>query len=337
MADRSWLVTKRKRNRDIRDFIVVHGKIIKPCLCPASPSPASSYKEIPENKKRQVPLPQLERRNERESKISASLFSKGVRKKTPLTEIRQDNLTVMREGNGHPSTSPAGTHHQKTCPALERSADLSVRSIITPNTACHQKTCPALERSAGKENTDLSVRSIITPNTACHQKTCPALERSAGKENTDLSVRSIIPNTAWKGKRSAVRQPLTNVPSSSSGCDGECTPEGKSTQSFPPITMATIPPAVQFSSNTTFASNLTPITVADTSTHHPIQSHTGRDKDTVDARTLLPRDVHTHTPTSHLFDHSLSLSLPDSPQTPSLTLSWDTERLLAELSNCERL
>ena len=306
MADRSWLVTKRKRNRDIRDFIVVHGKIIKPCLCPASPSPASSYKEIPENKKRQVPLPQLERRNERESKISASLFSKGVRKKTPLTEIRQDNLTVMREGNGHPSISPAGTHHQKTCPALERSADLSVRSIITPNTACHQKTCPALERSAGKEN-------------------------------TDLSVRSIIPNTAWKGKRSAVRQPLTNVPSSSSGCDGECTPEGKPTQSFPPITMATIPPAVQFSSNTTFASNLTPITVADTSTHHPIQSHTGRDKDTVDARTLLPRDVHTHTPTSHLFDHSLSLSLPDSPQTPSLTLSWDTERLLAELSNCERL
>ena len=279
MADKKWLVTKRKRNRDIRDFIVVHGKIIKPSLHPASPSLAAPCKE---KNRRQVALPQLrdrcfrqERRNERESKISAALFSKGVRKKAPLIEEREDLV-----GRGSEELSSTLTNCLKT------------------------------------------------------SQHSPVVERSAGEENADIRPKSVIPNTAWKGKRS-VRLPLSSV-QSSSGCNGECPPKGDSNSSFPPITTATISPAVLHPPDMRLGSSHRLLTVADTPTHHPSRPHSGGHEDGLNTKTLPPHDaLYTCTPSCSLFD--LSLSLPESLQTPNLTSSWDTERLLAELSSCEKL
>ena len=68
-----WLQRRRKRNRDLRDFVAVHGKISKP----ARTSPPQQAAR----KKRQAPLLALKDRRRQNIKAPASAFSTGVRTK----------------------------------------------------------------------------------------------------------------------------------------------------------------------------------------------------------------------------------------------------------------
>ena len=82
-----WLQRRRKRNRDLRDFVAVHGKISKP----ARTSPPQQAAR----KKRQAPLLTLKDRRRQNIKAPASAFSTGVRTKAPPREIDDSSSTSL--------------------------------------------------------------------------------------------------------------------------------------------------------------------------------------------------------------------------------------------------
>ena len=91
---KKWLASKRKRDRDIRDFIPVHGKVIK-----ASPphtlqrsNNSSGERGSSTKMTRQIYLSQRQERHREPNRIPASVFSKGVRRKAPLKESQVSTL-----------------------------------------------------------------------------------------------------------------------------------------------------------------------------------------------------------------------------------------------------
>ena len=98
---KKWLASKRKRDRDIRDFIPVHGKVIKTSppytLQPPSRENSTGAVERGSSKTRQISLSQLQERRRQPNypnRIPASVFSKGVRRKAPLKEKQVSQTTA---------------------------------------------------------------------------------------------------------------------------------------------------------------------------------------------------------------------------------------------------
>ena len=105
-----WLGARRKRTRDIRDFIVVHGKIVNHYQseernekAPHGSNSVTAPIQTGE-KGRQTTFPKLlstwsrkEREKKRDSKAPASRFSKGVRKKTPVLVLKDGEREGRKE------------------------------------------------------------------------------------------------------------------------------------------------------------------------------------------------------------------------------------------------
>ena len=103
-----WLVTKKRHYKDIRDFVIVHGKILKPALQEnddfRNAPPSTNVERTGGERTKQATLPRLhcswsrdERERERELKAPASRFSKGVRKKGPTMVVQDDGRNKERE------------------------------------------------------------------------------------------------------------------------------------------------------------------------------------------------------------------------------------------------
>lgn len=154
-----WLVAKRKRNRDIRDFVAVHGKIVKPCvvrqvapLTHEHPSSCPYTRETETGKRRQVQLSQFpETSKEAVKKVPASLCSKGVRKKkAPLTEIRENSQSSHSPGTSVQLTGPVDS-------AGDENDEWRESSHNTCSTRADQRFVAAVDRDPGKENSSNTI------------------------------------------------------------------------------------------------------------------------------------------------------------------------------------
>lgn len=202
---------RRKQSRDIRDFIVVHGKKIKPSHAQVqsegqvSPPHASSRAEVERGKRkkrRQVPFPHSrcskeERKRERELKIPASCFSKGVRKKAVVIEDSISDVARRRQASDGVPT----THHEKTNPAME-------------------------EKSAGKENTHFSQTSVVK-STALREEGTTATRRALRLLPSSCPVREVQTSNYSPSTPSPITSaplitmettPLVLVPSDTENC-----------------------------------------------------------------------------------------------------------------------
>lgn len=264
-----WLASRKKRNRDIRDFIAVNHKIIKPC--PAQQTRVSSTSRDLSKKTRQAPFPGLrssrckgEYRRQSEVKIPASCFSKGVRKKTSVIATQEDKVS-----NGVESRATAGGDTNTTYGGKKRLTNLDE-----------------------KENFHLSQTSTRT----CKEK-----------------------------RPAATRGPLRLLPSQSP--DRE---EGNPSTSTPlPITR--VPPiTMEISSPLLFSPD------PSTSQHPFMTEDELPPQEPCLCNILQPMARGITSPGGEPLSPSFSLS--ESLQIESLGhVSWDTERLLAELSSCEKL
>ena len=350
MAAPKWLVTKRKRNRDIRDFISVHGKLIKPQQAVSlSHERASSSESETEEKRRQAPLPQFqERRKEERMKIPASFCSKGVRKKAPLTERRENCVS----SDSTYTSIGSKTSTRLTGSVLEES-EWREFCTSTCSSRVEKRLLPAVER---KENAALDHHHSTPPGE--RRRVCAnarddvticlltrVLETPNPQRGGDDPVTSVTMTTA--SPSSYLRCSSTNlsedgrhdytqlIPSRSHDHQSEShdhQPESHEHQSR----------AHGHQSRSQDHQSIVHDNPSGSHDHqsrshdHHFISHDPGYK-TV-PRTPAPRtdlNPHAYSSSPLLFDASSS----ESPHldSPSLTLSWDTDALLAELASCERL
>lgn len=272
MAEKRWLASRKKRSRDIRDFVTVHGKIINPCQ-EQSETHLSTTSQDARKKMRQIPLHAS--RHKEEVKIPASCFSKGVRKKA----------SYIATGGGRSSN------------VVECRGTTSGGSIAT-------RGHTGLTKKEEKENFHLGQGSTITKNNL--------LKRPAAK-----------------------RDPLRLLRSQSPERELPCNPSTSTPFRTPPVTMEMTSSPLLFSPNTSIC------------TAQP--SHYSTTEESKQESCLYDRST-TPQPSDDIRAPSMgglreppslsnmSFSFSDSLQIDSLSrVSWDTERLLAELSSCEKL
>lgn len=289
MAEKRWLASRKKRSRDIRDFITVHGKIIKPC--PAQEQSGThvsttSQDQRKKTKTRQVPLHAS--RCKEEVKIPASCFSKGVRKKTSYIAAQNGRSSNMVESRGTASGEATAAHGGKT----------------------------GLTKKEEKENFHLGQGSTITKNNL--------LRRPVAKRDPLRLLPSQSPERELHEHRIVHES---------------CNHSTSTPFKPPPVTMEITSSPLLFSPNTS------------TCTSQPSHYSTIEDGLPPKQESRFPNRRTTLQPSDDIRAPSMggleppsfsninmSFSFSDSLQIDSLShVSWDTERLLAELSSCEKL
>ena len=308
MAQNEWLGARTgrrmKRSRDIRDFIVVHGKVVKPTRPGEHGSQplasANSAADVPQKKTRQATFPRLhstpscggERRWESELKVPASRFSKGVRKKKALAVLEADSVCSLTN-------------------VLETREDVGKRGDVGKEN---------VEARLSQSSTEREVDSMCTRCPLIlireNHNHFPPLQLCRGHQkepsNTEHESRRLITTTA--------------------------------VEKTPSIIMETTSPTVPLPAGTrtlTVSVDLRskPKEGRGTPNHQPHVA-TGSRLDPSEGNKMENRDVQSHS--SKLLDIDLSLPFTDTtdsslePGSQSMA-SWNTDDLLAELSSCERL
>lgn len=266
MAEKRWLASRKKRSRDIREFITVHGKVIKPC-------PGQEQSGTHVSTTRQV-RPYVIRYKE-EVKIPASCFSKGVRKKT-------------------------------SCIATRTSRDSNVIES--------KETAVAAARGGKTGLTNLEEKENTT-------------------QLATVTKRNLLKRPAAK------RDPLRVLPSGSPDRELPWSHSTSTPLMSPPVTMETTSSPLLFSppNTSTCASQLSLFSMTEDSL--PLKEGSCLSNK---CTTYQPSDDVSALSLGGLYEPSpfsnMSFSFSDSLQIDSLSHgSWDTERLLAELSSCEKL
>ena len=167
MAEGGWLASRRKRNRDIRDFIPVHGKILKPSRASSSLQLTSSRGE----RRRQARLTSTRERRRDENKAPASAFSTGVRRKAPLKEI-DGNLSVECPSAGIREMSSDGA--TKTRELSEKRRD-KTDDVTTEGREPRKEREDTVIEMSDDEGTDASKR----------------VKEESGKENDILLAKKV--------------------------------------------------------------------------------------------------------------------------------------------------
>ena len=290
---------RMKRSRDIRDFIVVHGKVVKPTRPGERGSQplasANSAADVPQKKTRQATFSRLhstarcggERRRESELKVPASRFSKGVRKKKALSVVELPeadsvcSLTNMLETREDVGKRGDMGKENVEARLSQSSTEVATRCPLSPIRENHNHF-PPLQLCRGHQkkpsNTEHESRRLITTTTVeetpsiIMETTYPTVPLPAGTRTLTVSVD------------------LCSKPK-----------EGRGTPNY----VAT-------------GSRLEP-TEGNKMESRDVQSHSYK---------LL--DLNLSLPFTDTTDSSLE------PGSQSLA-SWNTDDLLAELSSCEKL
>ena len=162
-----WLDSKRKRNRDIRDFIAVHGKIVKAPL----PTSHRHRPRLARERKEETATSPLSSscsasgETERREQDPASVFSKGVRRKAPLRESQVAN-TSENSSSSSSCSSEVGENTSTTVAervSTGKENDCVTASVKVPTTA----GCPL--RGAEREGT--------REKSSCHTAKACSLKR----------------------------------------------------------------------------------------------------------------------------------------------------------------
>ena len=311
-CEKKWLASRRKRNRDLRDFIPVHGKILKPSL-----TSLPAYRgERGGKRKQQVPLAKLQEEKRRNDKVPATAFSTGVRRKAPRSEVNDNNSsnsvdfssTATWEDNWH---SPVHREQSNQKPS-ERVRGNENRVTSSPRKKTVRKNALSLS-----SKTSPAVNPGFSPSILGTVPSTPSVfESPATRTTPSPSLLTTVPHTPVLSYTSPSMDPQPPSPSllastlhvlhsdKSPAIDPSLSPSllrGKHTvpcspppSSFPPITTET-----------------PPITIGKTSPGELFSS-------SYDEKSSENEE-------NEEFDCSL------------LSLSPETRDLIAELEECERL
>ena len=357
-----WLDSKRKRNRDIRDFIAVHGKIVKaPPPHVSSPPPSSGEGEG--KKRRQLHLSrrhaQRRERQRDENKIPASVFSKGVRRKAPLRESQVAN-TSENSSSSSSCSSEVGENTSTTVAervSTGKENDCVTASVKVPTTA----GCPL--RGAEREGT--REKSSCHTAKACSFKAADRVgigkevsleatkKKVTGFTNTRCPLKDSTQSFGTKPirKKTASRVPSGIIPLFLQDSNHVTTPPR-----FPPITLGTVSSPDILELDDFHADPKSKFTISPPPSSTCGTSKVRTNDVTLDKRGNLcagdkeidkvEKALKVSPGTPPLFsDHSsplwgdfpAALTGLTGTSPASAAVSWDTDELLAELSSCERL
>ena len=209
-CEKKWLVSRRKRNRDIRDFIPVHGKILKPSL-----TSLTAYRgERDGERKQQVPLAKLQEEKLRNNKVPATAFSTGVRRKAPVREVHDDNSsdsvdfssTATWEENWH--TRKRVDREQSSRKASERARGKENRVTNSPRKKTGRKNALSLS-----SKTSPAVNPGFSPSMLSTVPSTPS-KSPATATTPSPSLLTTVPHTpVLSSNKSPSMDPQTPSPS----------------------------------------------------------------------------------------------------------------------------
>ena len=341
-----WLVTKRRRDRDIRDFVIVHGKILKPDQQEnddfLNASLPADVVRTGGRRTKQATLPRLhsswsrkERERERELKAPASRFSKGVRRKGLTLVIEDGGEGRAKEGekdgqevgNPHCERTPTVADKENTSggqslatavgPCQKVKTAISERLPLSLVKQKHTTCAPVCRRRkrGGREDTHsptpLAKRSApsismeISPNPSTPRLPLSQPEMAASRAAPD-NREEVAVMVEWRERRREKREEeVGGVDRTQSVVS--CVPEESGGRGL------SVSPALRHS-----------LVLGSRRGEH------ARDGDEVVGHPSQASE-------GEALEWGSSNTSYSTGSSPSCLTSWDTERLLAELSSCEKL